>query len=358
MVLNPYEKYALATEAPNIFADIIRRESQQRTGDLAKNMFAQLQGMDPASKEYFQKMKQFALESGDDALFGMGQQQNQAQQGYAFDNPLYTSDVKEYILTTGDTELQNPAALDAFIQRANASKSTRVSVNMPAFPVGTIGTDISEDYIDPRTGLPVTPGTPIDEFRRNVAAGDAIYAPKDDQDTIKNVNTALKLVEGLEESWNAATATRDKSGTIIGGLRNLKNEAVANYGNAILDTDEGKVRAYNANKAAILSAVNAALGGAKSMSDTDTALLQQTLAEVGTVNPLNADSSKAAERKFKMMKGVLKAVAEGKGGKPGEKVSYIDIIDPKTRKPTGQKIRVVAKKGEDGKWITVSEDKI
>lgn len=353
-----YADYALATRVPALWARMQKDQAQKRTGDLAKNMFAQLDGLDPQSKEYFQRMRQLGMESGDDTLYQTGEGLNKAQQGYVFDNPNYTSGIKEYLLTSGDVDLQDRNALAAYLAEKEARGGTRVSINMPAFPTGTTGTDISEDYIDPRTGLPVTPGTPIDEFRRSVASGDAIYAPKDDQDTIKNVNTALKLVEGLESSWNDATATRDKSGTIIGGLKNLKNEAVANYGNAILDTDEGKVRAYNANKAAILSAVNAALGGAKSMSDTDTALLQQTLAEVGTVNPLNADSSKAAARKFEMMKGVLRAVAEGKGGKPGEKVSYINVINPKTKRPTGQKIRVVAKKGADGKWVTVSEDKI
>ena len=128
-ILNPYQRYALSQEAPNIFADMVKKESEKRTADLAKNMFAQLQGMDPESKEYYQKMREAAMTSGDDTLYQTGEALNKSQQGYVFDNPLYTSDVKEYMLTSGDTELQNPAALDAFIQRSNRSKATNVNIN-------------------------------------------------------------------------------------------------------------------------------------------------------------------------------------------------------------------------------------
>jgi hypothetical protein len=127
-----YADYALATRVPALWAQMQRDQAQKRTGDLAKNMFAQLQGLDPQSKEYFQRMRQLGMESGDDTLYQTGEGLNKAQQGYVFDDPMLTGHWKDFLLEGGDPNDKNAFAV--WNDRRASQSGTKVNIAMPGQP--------------------------------------------------------------------------------------------------------------------------------------------------------------------------------------------------------------------------------
>lgn len=224
-----YADYALATKVPALWARMQKDQAQKRTGDLAKNMFAQLDGLDPQSKEYFQRMRQLSMESGDDTLYQTGEGLNKSQQGYAFDNPLYTADVKEYILTSGDSQLQNVAALDAFIQRSNQNKATRVNINnqsIAAQPADAfIPYDLQKDVRDKNGNMPTKALRYGDLDGVNFFLQDKL--PSEDQQTAANAATVLNTAQALESDYPFPEGAGDP--TTVVGARTLVGNALGGY---------------------------------------------------------------------------------------------------------------------------------
>lgn len=176
-----YADYALATRVPALWAQMQRDQAQKRTGDLAKNMFAQLQGLDPQSKEYFQRMRQLGMESGDDTLYQTGEGLNKAQQGYVFDDPMLTGHWKDFLLEGGDPNDKNAFAI--WNDRRASQSGTKVNITMPGQPGFDWDAPAPLELLDKAraNGAPVTLGMTYRNIRdAGITFGDL---PSSDQST-------------------------------------------------------------------------------------------------------------------------------------------------------------------------------
>ena len=164
-----YADYALATKVPALWARMQEDQAQKRTGDLAKNMFAQLDGLDPQSKEYFQRMRQLGMESGDDTLYQTGEGLNKAQQGYVFDDPMLTGHWKDFLLEGGDPNDKNAFAV--WNDRRASQSGTKVNITMPGQPGFDWSSPVPMEVLEKATpgAAEFIPGMTWGEFRSSGA---------------------------------------------------------------------------------------------------------------------------------------------------------------------------------------------
>lgn len=164
-----YADYALATKVPALWARMQKDQAQKRTGDLAKNMFAQLDGLDPQSKEYFQRMRQLSMESGDDTLYQTGEGLNKAQQGYVWDDPMLTGHWKDFLLEGGDPNDKN--AFAAWNDRRASQSGTKVNITMPGQPGFDWSSPVPMEVLEKATPgtAEFIPGMTWSEFRSSGA---------------------------------------------------------------------------------------------------------------------------------------------------------------------------------------------
>ncbi len=177
--MNAYEQYALAQQNPNLWGVYAKEQKAQKSAAAAQNVFSQLTGLDPESKEYYQGMRQKFLESPD--LQDYGQDLNVKQQGYVFDNPNYTSGIKEYMLTSGDTQLQDRNALAAYLAQKESRTGTKVQITLPGQPGFDRTAPVPLDILEKSTAgnVPLTAGMNWDEYRNSGASMPGLNKPTD-----------------------------------------------------------------------------------------------------------------------------------------------------------------------------------
>lgn len=248
-----YADYALATRVPALWAQMQRDQAQKRTGDLAKNMFAQLQGLDPQSKEYFQRMRQLGMESGDDTLYQTGEGLNKAQQGYVFDDPMLTGHWKDFLLEGGDPNDKN--AFSAWNERRASQSGTNVNVNLP----GQAGFDWNapvplKDLKEYTPGnKPFYPGMTYAELRSSGAVNPGENKPVD-QAKAAGYSTLL-----ANELMNAKNLI-DTSGDAVNNKSRIWSDASLETGARIAPVPFAPiVRSYQSNFKQNMEPINASL---------------------------------------------------------------------------------------------------